>query len=356
MHGGVYQVSGFAREQASVHLWSLLLKILCPPESSESSALGAFHTYDPATDPASLLYWKREALVFQSRFLTDLPPNIAVPLCYGTTEPSADQVWLWFELVTDITGPEWLKSDYCLAAEALGVFGGTHLVDRPVPAAPWLTSDFLRRFTTRATPAVERLPSLRSHHVIGRLFSPTVAAGLARIWQMRDLLLNTLDQLPQTFCHFDAHRGNLLVRSTPKGHQLVVIDWATAGSGPVGADGCMLLGVATQRKFFDIKEREELDKSIFSHYLAGLRSVGWLGDECLVRFGYTATIALKILIGYLPDELRTWLDESWYGAYEEQAGSSIDEFAERVSEPLGWLVERGEEALSLVPEVHRHLP
>lgn len=353
MHGGVYQISGVAREHAAFHPWSLVLKILRPPGTSESSELKVFHTHDPATDPASLLYWKREALLFQSHFLTGLPLSIAAPRCYGVDESSVNEIWLWFERVLDTTEPEWRTSDYYPAATALGVFGGAYLVDRPVPSASWLTSDFLRRFATRATPAVEALPNLRSHHVIGKLFPLSVATGVAQIWQKRDLLLNALDRLPQTFCHFDTHRGNLLVRSTPTGYQLVVIDWATAGSGPVGADCGMLMGVATQRTFFDVLERADLDQSIFSHYLAGLRSAGWHGDERLVRFGYTATIALKILLGYLPDELRLWLDESWYSAYEEQTGSSIGDFANRVADPLGWLVERGEEALALLPDMQR---
>jgi hypothetical protein len=134
-----------------------------------------------------------------------------------------------------------------------------------------------------------------------------------------------------------------------------VIDWATAGSGSIGVDSGMLMGVATQRKFFDAVERQDLDQSIFSHYLAGLRSAGWNGDERLIRFGYTATIALKILIGYLPDELRQWLDDSWYAAYEEQTGSSIGDFADRVADSLGWLVERGEEAIALLAHMERHL-
>jgi hypothetical protein len=356
MHGGVYQVSGLAREQTSVHPWSLVLKILCPPNAHDPSAFSEFHTHDPATEPSSLLYWKREALLFQSSFLGDLPPLVAAPRCYGIEDVSAHEVWLWFEYIVDATGPEWQKADYCLAAEALGVFGGAYLAGRPVPSAPWLASRFLRRFATRAAPAVERLPSLRGHRVISRLFPSSVATGLAHIWEQRDALSDALDRLPQTFCHYDAHRGNVLVRSAPTGYQLVLLDWATAGSGPVGADGGMLIGVATQRTFFDVVEREDLDASIFSHYLQGLRRAGWLGDEHLVRFGYTATIALRILLGYMPDELRVWLDESWYAAYEEQTGMRIDDFADRVADPLGWLVERAEEAVALLPRTQRYLP
>ncbi|NJO35736.1 MAG: phosphotransferase, partial [Rhodospirillales bacterium] len=142
----------------------------------------------------------------------------------------------------------------------------------------------------------------------------------------RDRLFHALDRVPQTFCHFDAHRGNLLLQAAPIGTRLIMIDWATAGSGPIGADAGMLLGVATQRTFFTQHACDALDATIFAHYLTGLRSVGWQGDERLVRFGYTATIALRIVIGYLPDDLHTWLDDSWCASLEARTGSPIGDF------------------------------
>ncbi len=73
-----------------------------------------------------------------------------------------------------------------------------------------------------------------------------------------------------------------------------------------------------------------------------------------MRFGYTATIALKILIGYLPDELHTWLDDSWYAALETQMGAPIGDFANQVAGSVIWLFARAEEALALVPTI-KHL-
>ena len=73
-----------------------------------------------------------------------------------------------------------------------------------------------------------------------------------------------------------------------------------------------------------------------------------------MRFGYTTTIALRILIGYLPDELQTWLDDSRYASIEAQTGSPIGDFADQVAGPVAWLVARAEEALALLPTIEHH--
>ena len=355
LHGGVYHIQGLAQEQAGVLPWSMVLKIVCPPSTTAQVARTPFRIHHSNHRPTSLFYWQREALLFQSDVLINLAPTLAAPQCYGVSVVSADTVWVWLEHIVDLSCPEWGTSEYALAADAFGVFGGSYLGDRPVPSAPWLATNFLRRFAACAAPAVAHLAHASTHPVVGRLYPPAVATRVAHVWQQRHRLLQALDQLPQTFCHFDSHRGNLLMRAASTGVQLIAIDWATAGSGPIGADAGMLMGVATQRAFFTRRECEELDMTIFAHYLAGFQRAGWQGDNWLMRFGYAATIALRILIGYLPDDLHTWLDESWYANVEAETGSPMSDFADRVADGVEWLVARGEEALALLPRIEHQL-
>jgi hypothetical protein len=355
LHGGVYHVHGLARDQTALHQWALVLKIVCPASAAARATRTRFRTYASDSHPTSLFYWQREALLFESNVLTNLAPTLSAPKCYGVEVMSADAIWLWLEHIVDTSPAEWEMSDYARAAEAFGVFGGIYLGERPVPSEPWVATDFLRRFAACAAPAVAHLAHASHHPVFGRLYPPAVATRVAHVWQQRDRLLHALERLPQTFCHFDAHRGNLLLQAAPTGTRLIVIDWATAGSGSIGADAGMLMGVATQRTFFKQHACDALDTAIFAHYLAGLRSVGWQGDERLVRFGYTTTIALRILIGYLPDDLHTWLDDSWYASVEAQTGSPIGDFADQVAEPVTWLVTRAEEALALLSTIEHQL-
>ena len=355
LHGGVYHLYGLAQEQAGVLPWSVVLKIVCPPSPAAQVARTPFRIHHSTHPPTSLFYWQREARLFQSDVLIDLAPTLAVPQCYGVDVVSADTIWVWLEHLVDHSSPEWGMSEYAIAADAFGVFGGNYLGDRPVPSMPWLATDFLRRFAACAAPAVAHLARVHAHPVFSRLYPPAVANRVAHIWHQRHRLLHALDKVPQTFCHFDSHRGNLHMQAPPTRVPLSVIDWATAGPGPIGADAGMLMGVATQRTFFTQRACEELDMTIFAHYLAGLRRAGWQGDDRLVRFGYTATIALRILIGYLPDELHTWLNESWYANVEAQTGSPIRDFADRVAVPVEWLVACGNEALALLPRIEHQL-
>lgn len=353
--GGVYHIRGLAQEGAITLPWSLVLKIVCPPSPAAQAARTPFRIHYSHHRPTSLFYWQREAQLFQSDVLVDLAPTLAAPQCYGVSMVSTDAVWLWLEHIVDHSPSEWGMSEYALAADALGVFSGSYLGNRPVPSARWLATDFLRRFAVCAAPAVAHLAHASAHPLLGRLYPHAVANRVTHLWQQRHRLFHALDQLPQTFCHFDSHRGNLLMPAAPTGSHFKVIDWATAGTGPLGADAGMLMGVATQRTVFTQRECENLDLTIFSQYLLGLRRAGWQGEDLLVRFGYTATIALRIVIGYLPDDLHTWLHGSWFANVEAQTGSPISDFADRVAVLVAWLVACGEEALALVPRIENQL-
>ena len=262
LHGGVYHIHGLAQDQTALHQWAVVLKIVCPASAAVRVTRTPFRTYASDSHPTSLFYWQREALLFESHVLANLAPTLNAPRCYGMEVVSADAIWLWLEHIVDTSPPEWGMSDYALAADALGVFGGIYLGERPVPSGAWIATDFLRRFSAYAAPAVAHLARASHHPVFGRLYPPAVATRVAHIWQQRDRLLHALDGLPQTFCHFDAHRGNLLLQAAPIGTQLIVIDWATAGAGPIGADAGMLMGVATQRTFFTQHACDALDTTI----------------------------------------------------------------------------------------------
>ena len=132
------------------------------------------------------------------------------------------------------------------------------------------------------------------------MFPPSRVAEIARLWAERAEFLAALEGLPQTRCHHDAHRGNLLGR--PKGTEApwpVAIDGAFTGSGAVGEE---LVPMAVL--FGRGPAPRTLEARCFAAYVAGLRAAGWAGDAELVRLGYAAAGALRDTVGarrlYLP--------------------------------------------------------
>ena len=87
----------------------------------------------------------------------------------------------------------------------------------------------------------------------------TVADVADHLWQRRDALLDELDRLPQVAQHGDPVPANLPGRVDD---DVVAIDWATVGYGPVGAD----LG------YYVLRAREEFEP-LLDAYLLGLPRV-----------------------------------------------------------------------------------
>src|SRR5215207_8452267 len=114
----------------------------------------------------------------------------------------------------------------------LGRFNGAYLTERPLPAAEWLSRDWLRSWLAEGAAAIDQLPRHRAHPLLGRIYPAELSAELKNLWKRRDILLAALDRLPQVLCHQDAFRRNLFLRSG----QLLAVDWAFLGVGPLGAE------------------------------------------------------------------------------------------------------------------------
>src|SRR4029079_500712 len=118
---------------------------------------------------------------------------------------------------------------YALVARHLGRFNGAYLAETPLPDQPWLSRGWLRDFVApsgRAVADLERLADSGVSPLARQLCPPSVVVAITRLWTERDRFLAALDWLPQTFCHLDAFRRNLLIRAGPAGEELVAIDWA----------------------------------------------------------------------------------------------------------------------------------
>lgn len=303
---GLYRFAGNGHDNDETVNWSLVLKF------SRTQAQGG--------DPQGGL---RERLAYQSGVLENLPGGVVAPRCFGVVE-LPDELWLmWLEEITDLY-ETWPLERYGLAARHLGQFNGAYLTDEPLPTWPWLSKDWLRNWVAQAAPAIAQLPDAVQQPLVRRCYPPDVEAGLLRLWDEREHFLDALEHLPQTVCHLDAHRRNLFAHRAVNGQQqTAAIDWAFTGIGAVGEElaPLILASVAFETRLADL---EALDKIVFNGYLDGLRDAGWHGDPKVVRYGYTASLAMRYGIGVVSLILPSILDESRHADAEQRLGLEVE--------------------------------
>lgn len=326
----IVRFAGLARDGEGARQWSFILK--CLSEQGE-------------TQPENLFYWKREAEIFRSGWLEQLSDGLATPRCLGVVDISDTECWLWLEDLGSDGSGRWDMARYGLAARHLGQFNGAYLVAPALPDRPWLNHALSRKETEYAAAGIDKLRRVWRHPHVNPAFAGGSIDRLFAFWDVREPLLRGLERLPQTFCHNDAFRRNLFTRDGPNGSpQTVAIDWAIAGTGPVGAELAAMIWTNLVMQEVDPRDVDLLGETVFDGYLAGLRDVGWQGAVTLVRFGYTAATALRRLcpFGYLmnlPDgteeerELEPWRNDanSMYAATTPFFEALSDEALELMS-------------------------
>lgn len=317
---GVYRVFGHARSRGERVPWSAILKVL--PAARGGAPDGWSHA-------------DREVLAYRSGVLRELAGGLAAPRCLALIRDEAGRRWLWLE---DLGHREarWSLETYARAARCLGRFNGAYLAGAPIPGHPWLSRDWLRQWLAETAPAVAALPDHLDDPLVRRVYPPDVAAALARLWNERDELLRALDRLPQTLCHHDAFRRNLVAQ----GDRIVALDWAFMGHGPVGAELSPLIVATLAFRELPLESRADLEKATTASYLAGLRESGWHGSDEHVTFGYGATSALRYGPGTVRLVLPVLLDPALRDDVAAQLGIPFDGVVEHWAAVVRDIVER----------------
>jgi Choline/ethanolamine kinase len=338
---GIYRVSGTAADRGTRLDWVLILKIIRPAAAAWNPA---------AREIDHPIYWKREALAYQSGLIADLPGDIIAPRCFAIEERADESCWLWLEQVGDSYGPRWPLAQYAHAARTLGRFNGAYLAGRALPAYPWLGPPGALRGTLQAFAFVRdvvRDEATWQHPLLRAAFPIPVADRLLRLWDNCEPLLAALDQLPQTLCHKDAFRRNMFAAADVNGQQqLVLIDWAYVGRGEIGLDIADLFGASYSTFGVEPTDLPAFDATIFNGYRAGLREAGWRGDPQLARFGFVASAALKYagLLFWLGD----LADEQRHAAWEAGSSQPIEAFVQHQAGLVAYLLDRADEARELL--------
>ena len=219
----------------------VVIKRLARPES-----------HDPAefSDPEHFAFWRREADVLSTGIIGGTSGLRAVP---AAVDEDADGITITREWVEDAA------SSGLFVAMALGRFAGS-LTARPRFLARHQLPDRLARVERRGGwPTLAR----------------TAIADVAdHLWERRTGFVERVEALPQVAQHGDATPVNLPGRVAD---EVVAIDWATLGVGPVGSD----LGQ------YALAAREEFDP-LLDAYLMGLDPELAGRDEVLLGARVTA--------------------------------------------------------------------
>jgi hypothetical protein len=202
---------------------ALVVKRLGRPGAADASEL---------SDPRHFAYWRREADVATAGLVDDTPGLRGTPLDVAEDD---EGITLTREFVEDAA------LNGLFVAHGMGRFAGADLGRHT-----WLAVDQLRDRMTR----VERRGGWPT------LARTTVADVADRLWSRRETLLRAVDALPQVPQHGDPAASNFPGRERD---DVIAIDWASVGRGPVGAD----LGIYLQNA------REEAEPLLDS-YLMGM--------------------------------------------------------------------------------------
>ncbi len=285
---------------------TLILKILYPR---------------PGETPSSPYYWKREYEIYRSRLLEDLPAQTFIAPHIVQLRDFGDSCWIWMADYAD-QKDSWKLDDYREVARRLGRLNGG-LLGRGLPAPDWLAQGWHSAIVPGLADAFAALPQ-NLRQPLARITLPMDARDeIMTIWRDRKRFRTALEQLPQTLCHNDAFRRNIL--HSDEG--LVLLDWALAGRGGLGEELVSLVALALYYGGYTQAYAEQLDQVVFSAYIAGLREAGWRGDAKLARIGFTCGMTLRGLAGVKQD-INPLIDPAQHqGLREVHHRDSLEEIA-----------------------------
>lgn len=258
--------------------WSVVLKFIQRPEKE--------------TPPSDTGYWKRELLLAQSEMTERMPGPVRAPHFYRKEE-TPDGIWLWMELIKDSSPGSWTLDDYSFAARQLGAWNGRFTTGIPLPDQPWLSRQTVRSWVGDINPHKSwQFPLFQQYT------SADFRNRCERLWVEREVFFRVLESLPTIFLHFDSQRHNLFIRKGADSKQeLVLIDWAICGLGPLGVELFNLVGFSCVHLLWPTSRAIQLADAAYDAYLQGLREVGWRGDADVVRLGFVASQA--VLLGII---------------------------------------------------------
>jgi hypothetical protein len=162
------------------------------------------------SNPRHFAYWRRSAEVALSGVVSRTPGLRAEPAL--KVDEDVDGITLWFAHLDE------LPPGGLFVARSLGRFAGAELA-----SYPWLAGNQL----------ADRIGRVERNGGWPTLARTTVADVADHLWSRRGHYVTAVAELPQVPQHGDPTPENFLAHDADT---VIAIDWATLGTGPVGAD------------------------------------------------------------------------------------------------------------------------
>ena len=328
---GLWLFGGAGTGHGGPAAWSVVLKIL---QRSEQE-----------TPPSDQWYWKRELLLAQSGLTEQMPGPVRAPRFYRAEETPGG-AWLWMEHVQDNRPGPWALDDYRFAARQLGAWNGRYRTGTPLPDQPWLGRRIYRGWIGDHDPKNSWQFPLHQKYT-----SKDIRARSERLWDEREKFFHVLESLPMTFSHFDSLRRNLFIRKVSDlQDELVIIDWANVGLGPLGAELYALVGMSCGLLEWPPSQIDRLAHAAFEAYLQGLQEAGWRGESEVVRLGFVAWMAVWLGL-MLPAVTSWWCSEDAHPIALQQFGQAEEELFLTYLPLLPYFLDCADEARRLIKEL-----
>lgn len=293
----------------------------------------------------------RELKAFEAGLYDQMPKTFHIPYIHVIDRPERSQYWAFVEDVRpdmEALGMHAELPDQTIRTilSHLAAFHAKFWQRDEVLSYPWLMSlrqpvDYFYRCVVDCMDGM-RNPAESSAYIVSKWpwfpegvinlldsLEPKTKRSIERLYREPNRLLEQVDPLPRTLCHYDFDNRNLGMRQTPDGPQTVVIDWEILGVGVSSSD------VVRFMAYQQPSNAEEL----VGHYLDELeRSLGRAIDrDEWLRGMELVTIAIWQIVGVLfgvmvsapsapvPDEQRPDMKKRVYADIEHVA-SLVDKY------------------------------
>ena len=225
--------------------WACVVKVLAPVEDGLDWDVGA-----------------RELAAHRSGVLAALPPGLRAPRLLAAVEREDGATAMWLEGLDGPVAAHWPFSWYRVAAAGLGRTQGAYVAGLPLPDGDWLNQGSIAQYV--------------EEHPCGEQQDDGPSARL----RCDERVVQALEELPRTLCHFDLHPRNLIVGDG----NVVALDWSSVGIGTLGEDPSTLVASAVLDGHVLPGRLRDLFLEVVQGYADGLRAAGLeVDDDALAR-------------------------------------------------------------------------
>ena len=200
----------------------------------------------------------RELKAFETGLYDRMPKTFHIPYVHVLHRPERDQYWAFLEDVRpdmQELGMHAALPDAVMRTilSHLAAFHAAFWEDYDLLDQPWLMSlrrpvDYFYRCVVDILDGI-RDPADSTLYVLDKwpwlaegvvnlmnALEPETRRVVERLYREPDRLLDKVEGIPLTLCHYDFDNRNLGIRRGPQGTQTVVIDWEILGAGMSCAD------------------------------------------------------------------------------------------------------------------------